>query len=60
MIDITTLGEIPDPLKLAPSLGTQTQNLLRHLLIATLILIALFVLIWYIISKEEKTNQQNR
>lgn len=57
MIDITTLGEFPDLLNLAPDLKIPKPKSNKYLWIAVFVVIAFFVLLWYMASRDKNEDR---
>lgn len=57
MIDITTLGELPDLLNLAPEIEIPIPKSNKYLWIAVFVVIAIFALLWYLASKDKNKDR---
>lgn len=57
MIDITTLGELPDLLNLAPEIEIPITKSNKYLWIAVFVVIAIFALLWYLASKDKNKDR---
>ncbi len=57
MIDITTLGELPDLLNLAPEIEIPILKSNKYLWIAVFVVIAIFALLWYLASKDKNKDR---